>query len=68
MSAFNSSYCRGRILWNIRFSRTQHPWVPLNYPADGFIGKEKLLESAKAYGKSPYGEHLKAVAEGRVKY
>lgn len=35
---------------------------------NGFIGKEKLLESAKAYGKSPYGEHLKAVAEGRVKY
>lgn len=33
-----------------------------------FIGKEKLLESAKAYGKSPYGEHLKAVAEGRIKY
>lgn len=35
---------------------------------NGFIGKEKLLESARAYGKSPYGEHLKAVAEGRVKY
>lgn len=35
---------------------------------NGFVGKEKLLESAKAYGKSPYGEHLKAVAEGRVKY
>ncbi len=35
---------------------------------NGFIDKEKLLESAKAYGKSPYGEHLKAVAEGRVKY
>ncbi|MBR4733330.1 MAG: hypothetical protein IK081_11245 [Lachnospiraceae bacterium] len=35
---------------------------------NGFIGKEKLAESAKAYGKSPYGEHLKAVAEGRVKY
>ena len=35
---------------------------------NGFIGKEKLLESAEAYGKSPYGEHLKAVAEGRVKY
>jgi len=35
---------------------------------NGFIGKEKLLESANAYGKSPYGEHLKAVAEGRVKY
>ena len=33
-----------------------------------WIDKEKLLESAKAYGKSPYGEHLKAVAEGRVRY
>ncbi len=35
---------------------------------NGFIDKEKLMESAKAYGKSPYGEHLKAVAEGRVWY
>ena len=35
---------------------------------NGFIGREKLLESAKAYGKSPYGEHLKAVAEGRIRY
>ena len=35
---------------------------------NGFIGREKLLESAKAYGKSPYGEHLKAVAEGKLKY
>ena len=33
-----------------------------------WIDKEKLLESAKAYGKSPYGEHLKAVVEGRVRY
>ena len=35
---------------------------------NGFIGKYKLLESAKVYGKSPYGEHLKAVAEGKVRY
>ena len=35
---------------------------------NGFIDKEKLAESAKAYGKSPYGEHLKAVAEGKVRY
>ena len=35
---------------------------------NGFIGREKLLESAKAYGKSPYGEHLKAVAEGKFRY
>ena len=35
---------------------------------NGFIDRDKLMESAKIYGKSPYGEHLKAVAEGRVKY
>ncbi|MBP5265523.1 MAG: glucose-1-phosphate thymidylyltransferase RfbA [Lachnospiraceae bacterium] len=35
---------------------------------NGFISKEQLAESAAFYGKSPYGEHLKAVAEGRVKY
>ena len=33
-----------------------------------WISKEKLMESAAKYGKSPYGAHLKAVAEGRVKY
>ena len=32
------------------------------------IDKEKLLESAERYGKSPYGAHLKAVAEGEVHY
>ena len=35
---------------------------------NGFIGKEKLKESAVLYGKSPYGEHLKAVADGKVRY
>ena len=35
---------------------------------NGFIGKEALLKSAEAYGKSPYGSHLKAVALGRVRY
>lgn len=33
-----------------------------------WIEKEKLLESANRYGKSPYGIHLKAVAEGKVRY
>lgn len=32
------------------------------------IDRDTLLESAKAYGKSPYGEHLNAVAEGKIKY
>ena len=33
-----------------------------------WIDKKQLMKSAKAYGKSPYGEHLKAVAEGKVRY
>ncbi len=33
-----------------------------------FITTDKLLEAAKLYGKSPYGEHLKSVAEGKVRY
>ena len=34
----------------------------------GWITREKLQESAARYGKSPYGEHLKAVAEGKIRY
>ena len=35
---------------------------------NGWIDKETLLVSAARYGKSPYGTHLKAVAEGKVRY
>lgn len=35
---------------------------------NGWITREKLLESAERYGKSPYGAHLKAVSEGKVMY
>ena len=35
---------------------------------NGWISKEKLLESAAKYGKSPYGQHLRKVAEGKIKY
>lgn len=31
----------------------------------GWIDKKKLLLAAEQYGKSPYGEHLRAVAEGK---
>lgn len=34
----------------------------------GWISKDKLLEAAKNYGKSPYGKHLKSVAEGKLRY
>lgn len=32
---------------------------------NGWITKEELIMSANIYGKSPYGEHLKLVAEGK---
>ena len=35
---------------------------------NGWISKEKLQESAEKYGKSPYGQHLRKVAEGKIKY
>lgn len=34
----------------------------------GWITKETLLEAANRYGKSSYGEHLKKVALGKIKY
>jgi glucose-1-phosphate thymidylyltransferase len=33
-----------------------------------WIDKETILKSAERYGKSPYGEHLKRVAEGKIRY
>ena len=35
---------------------------------NGWISRDTLLESAQRYGKSPYGAHLKAVADGKVRY
>lgn len=35
---------------------------------NGWISREKLVESAKLYGKSAYGQHLMKVAEGKYLY
>lgn len=35
---------------------------------NSWISRDLLLESAERYGKSTYGAHLKAVAEGKVFY
>ena len=35
---------------------------------NGWITKKKLLESAERYGKSPYGQHLRNVADGKFVY
>lgn len=34
----------------------------------GWITREKLLESAERYGKSPYGAHLRNVADNKLMY
>lgn len=34
----------------------------------GWITKDELMDAAKRYGKSPYGAHLLAVAQGKIKY
>ena len=34
----------------------------------GWITREELLKSADTYGKSPYGEHLHSVADGKIRY
>ncbi len=35
---------------------------------NGWISRETLLDAADRYGKSPYGAHLRAVSEGKVRY
>lgn len=35
---------------------------------NGWISKDQLIEIAARYGKSPYGKHLKMVAEGKIRY
>lgn len=35
---------------------------------NNWISKDQLMEHAEKYGKSPYGEHLKKVADGKIKY
>ena len=34
----------------------------------GWSTREELLKSADTYGKSPYGEHLHRVADGKIRY
>ena len=35
---------------------------------NGWITREALLASAEQYGKSPYGAHLRQVADGKIQY
>ena len=33
---------------------------------NGWITRDQLMESAERYGKSPYGRHLKGIADGDI--
>ena len=33
---------------------------------NGWVTRDELMESAQRYGKSPYGQHLRDIAEGRI--
>ena len=33
---------------------------------NGWITRDQLMESAERYGKSPYGRHLKGIADGEI--
>jgi glucose-1-phosphate thymidylyltransferase len=33
-----------------------------------WISRPDLLAAAQRYGKSPYGEHLERVAQGKIRY
>ena len=51
----------------------KHQGVKISAPEEiayrkGWIDRLTLIASAKKYGKSPYGEHLMRVAEGKIKY
>ncbi len=35
---------------------------------NGWVTKQQMVQSAARYGKSPYGDHLRKVAEGKYKY
>ena len=33
---------------------------------NGWVMRDQLMESAERYGKSPYGQHLKGIADGEI--
>lgn len=57
------------------FVRTVQTWQGIEISApeeiayiNKWITKAQLLEAADKYGKSPYGQHLRQVAAGRIQY
>lgn len=51
----------------------EHQGIHISVPEEiaylnGWIGKDGLISSAEAYGKSPYGSHLRNIADGKYRY
>lgn len=57
------------------FVRTIQKWQGIEISApeeiayiNHWISRSKLLEASECYGNSPYGEHLRKVAAGKIRY
>ena len=51
-----------------KWLKTTNEKMPLVFRTLDAGAHDNLMEMAKAYGKSPYGDHLKTVVEGKVRY
>ena len=55
--------------WNYRPIKLDDEVLVFADNGDNYvITKDDLIESANKYGKSPYGEHVRKVADGRLIY
>ena len=55
----------GKRLSGVRRVCRSRSWRGLAFE-NGWIMRDQLMESAERYGKSPYGRHLKGIADGEI--
>ena len=55
----------GKRLSGVRRVCRSRSWREIAFE-NGWIMRDQLMESAERYGKSPYGQHLKGIADGEI--
>ena len=55
----------GKRLSGVRRVCRSRSWRGIAFE-NGWIMRDRLMESAERYGKSPYGQHLKGIADGEI--
>ena len=55
----------GKRLGGVRRVCRSRSWREIAFE-NGWIMRDQLMESAERYGKSPYGRHLKGIADGEI--